>query len=61
MPGLRREKIYKQGLADPRSGPERLAGMVHRVLSGNRKSPVRKYDDDPMTMRRNKLKKPPGY
>ncbi len=47
---MAKEKIYKLGMADPRSGAERIAGMVNRVASGNRKSPVRNYDDSPAQM-----------
>lgn len=46
----KKEKIYKAGLADPRSGGERLAGLINRVASGNRKSPVRLWDDTPTQM-----------
>lgn len=46
------EKIHRLGLADPRSGKERLAAAVNRVTSGNRKSPVRKFDDSPEELRR---------
>lgn len=49
-----KERIYKQGLADPRSGAERAAGLVNRALSGNRKAPGRAYDDSPAQMARNK-------
>lgn len=45
-----KERVYKVGLADPRSGKERLAGLVNRALSGNRKSPGRAYDDSPSQM-----------
>lgn len=47
---MAKEKIYKLGGSDPRSGMERLAGLVNRVASGNRKSPVRKWDDSPTQM-----------
>lgn len=46
----KREKIYKAGLADPRSGAERFAGMFNRVASGNKNSPMRYYDDSPSEM-----------
>lgn len=46
----KKEKMSRLGLADPRSGGERLAGLINRVASGNRKSPVRKYDDSPTVM-----------
>lgn len=52
--GEARERVHKAGLADPRTGGERVAGMINRVASGNRKAPVRRYDDDPATMRRNR-------
>jgi len=47
---MAKEKMSRLGLADPRSGAERVAGLVNRVASGNRKSPVRKYDDTPAQM-----------
>lgn len=46
----RREKVYRLGLTDPRSGPERVAAIVNRVASGNRKSPVRFWEDNENTM-----------
>lgn len=49
-----KEKVYKAGLADPRTGGERIAGLVNRALSGNRKSPGRSYDDSPAQVARNK-------
>lgn len=49
-----KERIYKAGLGDPRTGPERIAGVVNRALSGNRKAPGRAYDDSPTVMARNK-------
>lgn len=49
-----KEKVYRLGLADPRSGAERVAGAINRVASGNRKAPVRKYDDSPTTMAKNR-------
>ena len=51
------EKIYRAGLADPRSGVERAAGLVNRALSGNRKSPGRAYDDSPSQMAKARGKK----
>lgn len=50
-----REKIYKVGGADPRSGAERLYGLVNKGLSGI-KGQNRQYDDDPTTMAKNKKK-----
>lgn len=49
-----KEKVYRQGLADPRSGGERIAAALNRVASGNRKAPVRQYDDSPSQMAKNK-------
>lgn len=46
----KKEKIYKAGLGDPRSGPERLVGLFNRVASGNKNSPARYYDDTPEQM-----------
>lgn len=51
---MAKERVYKAGLADPRSGSERIAGLVNRVASGNRKSPVRQYDDSPTQMAKNR-------
>lgn len=48
----RREKVYKQGLADPRTGPERLMGLAARALSPDKKQ-GRRWDDDDATRRRN--------
>lgn len=48
------ERIYRQGLADPRSGSERLAGTVNRAVQVDRKSPVRRYDDSPAVMAKNR-------
>jgi len=48
------ERVYRQGIADPRQGAERVAGLVNRVVSGNRKAPVRQYDDTLMQMARNR-------
>lgn len=49
-----KERVYRAGMADPRSGPERIAGMINRVASGNRKAPVRQYDDSPSKMAKNR-------
>ena len=49
-----KERVYRSGMADPRSGAERIAGMINRVASGNRKAPVRQYDDSPTTMAKNR-------
>lgn len=48
----RPETIKRIGLADPRSGGERIAAMINRVASGNRNAPVRKWDDTPGMQRR---------
>ena len=42
-----KERINRVGLADPRTGGERAAALINRVASGNRKAPVRKWDDTP--------------
>lgn len=56
-----KERIYRQGLADPRSGAERgaerVAGLVNRVASGNKAATVRRYDDSPSQMAKAKGKK----
>lgn len=49
-----KEKIYKVGLADPRSGPERAIALVNRVVQGFSQAPVRKYDDSPTKMAQNR-------
>jgi len=49
-----KERIYRLGLADPRTGAERIAATINRVASGNRKAPVRQYDDTLMQMARNR-------
>jgi hypothetical protein len=48
------ERIYRAGIGDPRQGAERIAGAINRVASGNRKAPVRQYDDTLMQMARNR-------
>lgn len=48
------ERIYKQGLADPRGGVERAVGLANRAVQVDRKAPVRRYDDDPATMAKNR-------
>lgn len=48
------EKIYKVGLADPRSGKERALGLVNRVVQGFAQAPVRRYDDSPSVMAKKK-------
>lgn len=54
----RPERINRVGLADPRTGGERVAAMINRVASGNMNSPVRKWDDDwPGVQRRTDDKK----
>jgi len=45
-----KENIYRMGMADPRTGPERLAGVVNRVVQGYRNAPIRSYDDSPTQM-----------
>lgn len=54
--GVGNEYVYKQGLGDPRSGEERLTGLVNRTLSGNRSAPLRQYDDSPQKMAENRAK-----
>lgn len=49
-----KERVYRQGLADPRQGAERIAGLINRAASGNRKAPVRQYDDSPSVMAKNR-------
>lgn len=49
-----KESVYRAGMADPRSGVERISGLINRVASGNRKAPVRRYDDSPTTMAKNR-------
>jgi hypothetical protein len=44
------EYIYRVGLGDPRTGPERITAVVNKVLSGNSAAPVRKWDDSPEEM-----------
>lgn len=51
---MAKEKIYKVGLADPRSGKERALGLVNRVVQGFAQAPVRKYDDSPSVMAKKK-------
>ena len=52
--GNGKERIYRVGLADPRTGPERIAGLVNRAVTVGRKAPVRSYDDSPSVMARKK-------
>lgn len=52
-----KERVYRAGLADPRSGAERVAGLVNRVASGNKAATVRRYDDSPTQMAKAKGKK----
>lgn len=52
-----KERVYRAGLADPRGGAERVAGLINRVASGNKSSAVRRYDDSPSQMAKAKGKK----
>lgn len=54
--GIGNEYIYRVGLGDPRSGPERVTAVVNKVLSGNSSAPVRKMDDTPAKMAENRSK-----
>lgn len=47
-----KEKIYRQGLADPRSGPDRVMDLANRALTGNFRSPARAWDDNPKQQRK---------
>ena len=48
------EKLYRMGGSDPRSGTERLAGVVNRsVASKAVKKQDRRWDDSPSKMARN--------
>lgn len=40
------ERIYRLGGSDPRTGMERLAGLVGRAVSPDKKQ-NRRYDDSP--------------
>lgn len=53
--GSGKERVYKSGLADPRSGAERVAGLINRAATGNKA--VRRYDDSPTQMAKAKAKK----
>lgn len=55
--GNGKERIYKAGGSDPRTGSERVAGLVNRALTGQRKAPGRSYDDSPSQMAKAKAKK----
>lgn len=46
------ERVKRLTLADPRSGTERLHGLLARATSPN-KDQNRKWDDDPSTMAKN--------
>ena len=48
-----KERIKRLTLADPRSGTERLMGLVSRAISPD-KGQARKYDDTPERMATNK-------
>jgi hypothetical protein len=50
------DRVYRLGMADPRSAPERVAALVNRAFSGKKKQ-TRKYDDDPTTMAINRRAK----
>lgn len=52
--GVGNEYIYRVGLGDPRSGGEKLLGLANRVLQGHSGQPVRKIDDSPETMAKNR-------
>lgn len=47
-----KERVYRLGLADPRTGAERFMGLLSKAVS-----PVgyqnRKWDDDPQVVRNN--------
>lgn len=48
------KRIFKQGLADPRTGPERIIGLVNKALaSPTTKKQGRRYDDSPSKRARN--------
>jgi hypothetical protein len=53
----KREKVHRLGLTDPRSGPERVAAVVNRIASGNRKEAVRFWEDSPTDMAKKRKKK----
>lgn len=47
------ERIYRIGGSDPRTGMERLAGLVGRAISPDKKQ-NRRYDDSPERMASNR-------
>lgn len=50
-----KERIHRVGLGDPRSGMERLAGVINRgVQPKSLKKQDRRYDDSPSKMARNR-------
>jgi hypothetical protein len=50
------DRVYRLGMADPRTAPERVAALVNRAFSSKKKQ-TRKYDDDPTTMAINRRAK----
>lgn len=49
------ERIYRLGGSDPRTGAERLAGMINRAAQPREtRSQRRRYDDDEATRARHK-------
>ncbi len=49
-----KERVYRLGMADPRSGPERIMGMVNKAFANKvAKKQHRSYDDSPEQMRKN--------
>jgi hypothetical protein len=49
-----KERTYKAGGSDPRTGPERLAGVINKGLARSAlKKQDRNYDDTPAKMAKN--------
>lgn len=48
------ERLHRIGLADPRTGRERLAGVINRAVQpASVRRQDRRYDDSPSKMARN--------
>ena len=52
-----KEKIYRAGLEDPRTGINRVLDLANRALTGNAKSPARNWDDTPAQQRKARKRK----
>lgn len=43
------DRVHRLTGADPRTGEERIAAVINKVMSGNKDEPARHWDDSPTT------------